>query len=129
MSELSDKALLCRELDAKPLMENDELALIYFQSERLTFATSVLPPGTRTNVDPGHPGAHEVAYCVRGEAVIELGQGEAEFVRLMAGDAVLIKEGIAHTAFNPGREQAQIVWAIAPSLGRPLVYEPTGLPG
>ena len=120
--DVPEKAVLCRQLEAKPLMENDELALIYFRSEKLTFVTSVLPPGSRSNVDPGHPNAHEVAYCVRGEVVIELGDGEGEFVRLLAGDAVLIKEGVPHTAFNAGREQAEVVWAAAPSLGRPLVY-------
>jgi oxalate decarboxylase/phosphoglucose isomerase-like protein (cupin superfamily) len=121
MSQPTQKGSLCRENDAKPLMENDELALIYFQSEKLTFSTSVLQPGTRSNVDPGHPGAHEVAYCVSGEVVLELGQGEADFVRLRAGDAFLINDGIAHTAFNPGADPAHVVWAAAPSLGRPLV--------
>jgi oxalate decarboxylase/phosphoglucose isomerase-like protein (cupin superfamily) len=119
---LTEKATLCREDHAHPLMENEELALIYFQSERLTFATSVLPPGARSNLDPGHPGAHEVAYCVSGELVLELGHGDGHFVRLKAGDAVLIHEGIAHTAFNPGAQPAEVVWAAAPGLGRPLVY-------
>lgn len=122
MSDVSDKATLCRELDARVLMENDELALVYFQSDKLTFATSVLPPGCRSNVDPGHEGAHEVAYCVSGEVVIELGSGEGDFVRLGPGDGLLIGEGVAHTVFNPGRDRAEMVWAVAPSLGRPLIY-------
>ncbi len=122
MSELSEKAVLCREAEARVLMENDEMALVYFQSEKITFATSVLPPGTRSNLDPGHAGAHEIAYCIRGEVVIEMGSGEGDFVHLRPGDAVLIKEGVAHTVFNPGAERAEMVWAAAPSLGRPLVY-------
>jgi uncharacterized protein YjlB len=73
-------------------------------------------------VDPGHPGAHEVAYCVSGELVLELGQREGDFVRLRAGDAFLIDEGVAHTAFNPGEHPAHVVWAAAPSLGRSLVH-------
>jgi uncharacterized RmlC-like cupin family protein len=114
---------LCRELEARPVMEYEELALVYFQTDKLLFATSFLPPGTRSGLDSGHPGSHEVAYCVAGEIVLELGEKREQAVRLMAGDAYLIEEGVPHTVYNAGREQAHVVWSVAPSLGRPLIAE------
>lgn len=123
MADEAVKAKTCRGWETKPLMEGDELAMIYFQSERLVVASSKLPPGGRSNRDPGHPGAHEVAYCISGEAVIEIGDREGEFVRLQAGDAVLIYEGVPHTAYNPTDELAELLWCAAPNLGRPLVHD------
>jgi quercetin dioxygenase-like cupin family protein len=119
----SDRKLgeVCRELDARPVMEYEELALVYFQTDKLLFATSFLPPGTRSGLDSGHPGAHEVAYCVAGEIVLELGENREEAVRLKAGDAYLIEEGVPHTVYNAGREHAHVTWSVAPSLGRPLI--------
>ncbi len=111
---------LRRELDAQPIMEYEEMALLYFRTDKLTFATSHLPPGTKSGYDPGHPGAHEVAYCAEGEVVLELGDEKQEAVRLTRGDAYLIGDGIPHTVYNAGREHAVVVWAAAPSLGREL---------
>jgi quercetin dioxygenase-like cupin family protein len=121
MNVETSHGVLCRELDARPLMENEELALVYFESDKLLFATSFLPPGTSSNLDSGHPGAHEVAFCTAGEVVLELGEARERSVRLTAGDAFLIEEGVPHTVYNAGREQAAMVWAVAPGLGRPLI--------
>jgi hypothetical protein len=41
----------------------------------------------------------------------------------MAGDAYLIGDGVPHTIYNPGAEQAYVVWSVAPSLARPLIAE------
>ena len=117
------KVKVCRESDAKPLMEGGELALIYFMSERIVFSWSAIPPGQSSTRDPGHAGAHEVVYCVRGEVVLEIGDGEGDFVRLAAGDAALIYEGVPHTAFNAGSELTEMIWATAPSLGRELIHD------
>lgn len=114
---------VCRRNEAKPLMEGGELALVYFMSDKLVFSTSVLPPGQKSNRDPGHTGAHEVVYCMSGEVVVEIGDGEGHFVRLSTGDAALIYEGVPHRAFNAGSEHAEMMWCAAPSLGRPLVHE------
>jgi uncharacterized RmlC-like cupin family protein len=114
---------VCRRLDAKPLMEGGELANVYFMSDKIVFSSSVLPPGQKSVRDPGHEGAHEVVYCMRGEIVIEIGDGKGHFVRLVEGDAALIYEGVPHTAYNAGAEPAEMIWAAAPSLGRPLVSE------
>lgn len=111
---------LRRQLDAQPIMEYEEMALVYFESDKLFFATSYLPPGTKSGFDPGHPGAHEVAYCIAGEVVLELGDEKEHAVRLMAGDAFLIEEGVAHTVYNAGKEQAIVSWSVAPGLNRPL---------
>lgn len=111
-----------RRWEAIPLMEGDELARFYFQSERIVLVASQLPPGCRSSHDPGHEGAHEVVYCVSGEVVVELGRGEGEFVHLHAGDAALIREGVPHTVYNPGAQLAEMIWCAAPSLGRSMVY-------
>lgn len=119
-TELTEFGALCREFDAEPIMEYEEMALVYFQTDKLFFATSHLPPGTKSGFDPGHAGAHEVAYCVSGEVVLELGSNKEKAVRLKAGDAYLINESVAHTVYNAGKEHAVVTWTTAPSLGRPL---------
>lgn len=119
-TELDEFGAICREIDAEPIMEYEEMALVYFQTDKLFFATSHLPPGTKSGFDPGHKGAHEVAYCVSGEIVLELGAEKEKAVRLRAGDAYLINEGVPHTVYNAGREHAVVTWTVAPSLGRDL---------
>jgi len=114
---------VCRRGDAKPLIEGGELALIYFMTDKLVFSASTIPPGQKSLRDPGHEGAQEVVFCTRGELVVEVGDGQANFIRLSTGDAALIYEGVPHTAYNAGSEPAEAVWCAAPSLGRPLVYE------
>jgi len=121
MSDPVRKVDVCRRVDARPLMEGAELANIYFMSDKIVFTASVLPAGQKSSRDPGHEGAHEVVYCMRGEAIIEIGEGDGHFIRLETGDAALIYEGVPHTAYNPGASPAELIWAVAPSLGRDLV--------
>ena len=109
--------------EVSPIVEGAELAWIYFDSGRIVLAASTLAPGARSTRDPGHPGAHEVGYCVSGRFVLEVGGSERRFVEVNAGDAVLIGDGIPHIVHNPGPEQAEMVWAAAPSLGRPIIYD------
>jgi mannose-6-phosphate isomerase-like protein (cupin superfamily) len=116
-----DRVTVCRATDARPLMEGGELALVYFMSDRLVFSSSILPVGQKSSRDSGHPGAHEVVYCVKGEVVIELSDNLGHFVRLKKGDAALIGDGVPHTAYNAGSKAAKLIWCAAPSLGRPLV--------
>ena len=123
MTAAERRSEVCRRWQAKPFMEGDEAVLIYFSSDRLVLATSTLAPGQKSSRDPGHAGAHEVVYCVRGEITLEIGDGDGEFLRLMAGDGALVREGVAHAVFNTGGETAEMVWCTAPSLGRPAVYE------
>jgi hypothetical protein len=117
------QAEVCRRWDAMPLVEGGELALIYFQTDKLVFSATTLLPGQKSIRDPGHQGAHEVVYCCRGEIVVEIGDGQGKFVRLAAGDAALIHDGVPHTTYNMASEVAELTWCAAPSLGRPLVYE------
>jgi uncharacterized RmlC-like cupin family protein len=111
---------LRREADAKIFMDGGEMVLRYFTTDKILFSASTLAPGEKSNRDAGHAGAHEIGYCEAGQFVIQFGDGDdREFVRVMAGDAILIDEGVPHTLFNPGPEQARMTWSIAPSLGRP----------
>lgn len=107
-----------RRVDAVPVVEGGETAFVYFVSERIAFSAAVLPPGERSSRDPGHPGAHEVVYCVRGR--VELEFDDIDTVVLDAGDAALIYEGVPHTVFNPGTQPTEMIWSAAPSLGRPI---------
>jgi uncharacterized RmlC-like cupin family protein len=101
-------------------MDGGEMVLRYFTTDKILFSASTLAPGERSNRDPGHAGAHEIGYCEAGQIVLQFGDGDdREFVRIGAGDAILIHESVPHTLFNPGPDQARVTWSIAPSLGRP----------
>jgi quercetin dioxygenase-like cupin family protein len=109
-----------READARIFMDGGEMVLRYFQTDKILFSASTLAPGQRSNRDAGHSGAHEIGYCEAGQIVIQFGDGpDREFVRIRPGDSILIHEGVPHTLFNPGPDQARVTWSIAPSLGRP----------
>jgi quercetin dioxygenase-like cupin family protein len=113
-----------RRAQATSVVEGGEHASVYFESARLAFATAVLPAGATSSRDPGHPGAHEVVYCVEGTFLLDLADGTSE-VQLAAGDAALIHEGVPHLVHNPGPDLAVMVWCAAPSLGRPAVPKPS----
>ncbi len=120
MAEPQPRYVLRREPDARIFMDGGEMVLRYFQTDKILFSASTLAPGERSNRDAGHSGAHEIGYCEAGQVVLQFGDGDdREFVRVRAGDAILIEEGVPHVVFNPGPEQARVTWSIAPSLGRP----------
>ncbi|MEU7838873.1 MULTISPECIES: cupin domain-containing protein [unclassified Nonomuraea] len=98
-------------------MEGDEFALKYFHSDRLVFAYSTMPPGGKSAFDPGHVGADEVVYVVKGQILIQIGD-KGDFVNLREGDAALIEDSVPHTVYNPGPAQAEMTWSTAPVLGR-----------
>jgi mannose-6-phosphate isomerase-like protein (cupin superfamily) len=105
------------------LREDDEVARVYFQSPRISFATAVLPPGGSSPVDPGHPDAHEVLYCAAGTVELHVGDPPRERIRLEAGDAVMIDDGVPHRVANPGDVVAELMWAAAPGWGRAVLPE------
>lgn len=119
----TDKRLVevCRQSEAIAVPEDDELARVYFQSPRVSFATAVLPPGGSSPVDPGHPDAHEVVLCAAGSVVLEIGQPVEQTITLEAGDAALIHDDVPHRVSNPGSSAAQLVWSAAPSWGRAVL--------
>jgi hypothetical protein len=83
------------------------MVLRYFQTDKILFSASTLAPGERSNRDPGHAGAHEIGYCEAGQLVLQFSDGDdREYVRIGAGDAILINEGVPHALFNPRAEQA-----------------------
>ena len=124
MAEPQSRYELRRENDAKVFMDGGEMVLRYFQTDKILFSLSTFAPGERSSRDAGHAGAHEIGYCEAGQVVLQFGDGdEREFVRIGAGDSILIHEGVPHIVFNPGPEQARVTWSIAPSLGRPQFAE------
>jgi mannose-6-phosphate isomerase-like protein (cupin superfamily) len=118
----TDRTLVdvCRLADALEVPEDDELARVYFQSPRVSFAVADLPAGGASPVDPGHLDAHEVLFCADGSVVLELGHPAEDTIVLVAGDAALIREGVPHRVRNDAAAPARVVWAAAPGWGRPV---------
>lgn len=117
---------VCRRDAARALMAGDEMAEMYFWTDRLVFSVSRIPPGGRSSRDPGHKGADEVCYVISGTLVIEFPSLQ-RWERVGAGDAIVIPEGQPHVAINPGDQTAVSVWATAPQLGYELA-DLTGVP-
>ncbi len=111
-----------RQRDAEPVLEGGELVRLYFDSGKLFFSVATILPGQRGMLDPGHEGAHEVAYVAKGRLVFEFPR-QKKWVELEAGDAVLIPEGEPHGVVNAGEEMAVVTWCVAPGLGRPQLSE------
>jgi mannose-6-phosphate isomerase-like protein (cupin superfamily) len=115
---------ICRKNDGKILTVKDEVVALHYWTDRLLFAVSEIPPGGRSTLDPGHRGADEVAYVIKGKIVVEFPDLDRN-ERLNAGDSILIPEGVSHTVINFGDEEAVSVWVTAPHLG----YEMSELTG
>ena len=114
---MTDEPQLVRRLDATALIEGDEFVRKYFHTERLVFAVSVLQPGQKSALDPGHAGADEVCYVVEGGIAVVF--PDSNLVReLEAGDGILIPDSVAHEIVGLGTEPAVMVWCTAPGLGR-----------
>jgi oxalate decarboxylase/phosphoglucose isomerase-like protein (cupin superfamily) len=113
MTELT----LIRQPDAKVLLEGNEFVRIYAHTDKLLFAVASIPAGLRGPLDPGHAGAHEVAYVIKGHFVFEFPNSH-KFIELREGDAVLIPEGEAHCPVNIGEELGVVSWSLAPHMGR-----------
>ena len=107
---------VCRRDQARTLMAGDEMACMYFWTDRLVFSISQIPPGGRSTRDPGHDGADEIAYVVKGTLVVEFPDLQ-RWERLAPGDAICIPQNEPHVAINPGDEVTVSVWATAPKLG------------
>lgn len=114
---------VCRGADAVEVPEADELARVYFQSARVSFAVADLPAGGASPVDPGHPQAHEVVFCSRGSIVLEVGDPVQQSITLQAGDAALLHDDVPHRVRNPSTDAAQLVWSAAPGWGRSVLPE------
>jgi len=104
-------ALLIRKRDARSFMEGPELCREYVRDAAMWFGTSVVPPGQRGEVDPGHGVSEEVFYCSEGHVLVYDGERHYE---LEAGDALHIPPGLPHTIINIGEIPATVVWAGAP---------------
>ena len=110
---------VCRRADVRILMSNDEMVAMHFWTDRLLFSVSHIPPGGRSNLDPGHKDADEIVYVIKGMLVIEF-PNLNRWERLLEGDSILIPQSEPHTVINPGSEEAVSVWSTAPHLGYEL---------
>jgi len=105
------RAAVVRQRDAKNFMEGAEHCREYVRDQFLWFGVSVVPPGQRGEVDPGHPGAEEVFFCAAGHVLIFDGE---HYDELEAGDALVIPPELPHTIVNIGEIPAVVIWAGAP---------------
>jgi oxalate decarboxylase/phosphoglucose isomerase-like protein (cupin superfamily) len=119
MSEESTVELtLVRQQEAEVFMEGGELVRLYAHTDKITFSVATIPPGQKGMLDPGHEGAHEVAYVIKGHLMFEFPDSK-KWLELRTGDAVIIPEGEAHSVINVGEETATVSWSLAPHMGRP----------
>jgi mannose-6-phosphate isomerase-like protein (cupin superfamily) len=107
-------ATVVRAADARSFQEGDELCREYLRERRMWFGTSTLRPGERGDIDPGHASSVEVFYCAQGHVLMNDGERDYE---LVAGDAVVVPEGLPHALTNIGDVTAVLVWAGAPGEG------------
>lgn len=113
---MTDAPRLVRRLDATALIEGDEFVRKYFHTKRLVFAVSVLQPGQRSALDPGHEDADEVCYVVEGSLAVIFPDADVVY-ELEQGDAILIPASAPHEALGLGTAPVVMVWSTAPGLG------------
>ncbi|MGD8458484.1 MAG: cupin domain-containing protein [Anaerolineales bacterium] len=99
--------------ETKVVMDEQEVVRFYFQTEKITFGTSLLKPGAVGGLDPGHEVADEVFYCAKGHVLCFFPENDT-YYELHAGDALLIPPATGHKLFNIGNEDALITWGCAP---------------
>jgi len=105
------QATVVRKRDATSFMEGVEHCREYVRDPYLWFGVSVVPPGQRGEVDPGHPASEEVFFCAVGHVLVHDGQ---RYYELEAGDALVIPPELPHTIVNVGEISATVIWAGAP---------------
>lgn len=105
------QAVVIRQADARNFMEGVEHCREYVRDATLWFGTSVVPPGQRGEVDPGHGVSEEVFFCAEGHVLVYDGK---RYYELGANDALLIPPGLTHTIVNIGETAATVVWSGAP---------------
>ncbi|MEM3941378.1 MAG: cupin domain-containing protein [Candidatus Bathyarchaeia archaeon] len=99
-----------RNLDAKSFMEGAEYCKLYIKNEAIVFGVSILHPGQRGEIDPGHENACEVFYVADGKVVCYI-PGENIYEELNEGDLIFIPPKKPHQLFNVGDKIARIIWA------------------
>ena len=115
------KLTLVRQQDAEIVMEGGEFVRVFANTGKIVFSVATLPAGQKGMLDPGHQGAHEVAYVIKGHIIAEFPdhKDNNKWLELWEGDAVIIPEGEAHCIINIGEETAVVSWSLAPDMGRP----------
>jgi mannose-6-phosphate isomerase-like protein (cupin superfamily) len=94
--------------EARSFMEGDEACREYARTPSFWMGTSRLPPGTAGDLDPGHTEHAEMFLVVSGCASISTGDAVYE---LGQGDALFIPPTVPHTLRNSGTTEAVLVWA------------------
>ena len=101
-----------RNHEAKSFMEGDEYCRLYVDAEKIVFGVSVLHPGRKGEVDPGHENAFEIFYVIKGKILCHI-PTEKYYGELNEGDAILIPPKKPHQLINVGDSIAIVSWSQA----------------
>lgn len=105
-----EKAEVIRKKDARRFVEGNEFCRCYLETENLTFGVSILHPGMRGEVDPGHKEEDELFYVAKGRVLLHL-PDEDTYEELDTGDAILIPPPRPHALINIGQTMAIVTWS------------------
>jgi mannose-6-phosphate isomerase-like protein (cupin superfamily) len=106
------KAKVIRKNETKNFMEGNEHCKLYIETDKIVFGVSILLPGMKGDVDPGHKDAFEIFYVARGKILCSL-PDEDLYEELEEGDAILIPPPRPHALINIGEETAIVIWSQA----------------
>ena len=109
---MSKEVKVIRAREAKSFMEGDEYCKLYLDYDKIMFGLSILHPGHKGSVDPGHENAFELFFVVKGKVVCHI-PDENIYEELNENDAILIPPKKAHQLINVGDTVAVITWSQA----------------
>lgn len=99
--------------DTDPSLWGNEVVRYFFQTDKITFGMSEVPPYMNGTVDTGHQDADEVFICAKGHVLCYFPE-EDKYYEMEQYDALLIPPSMGHQIFNIGPEEAVIFFACAP---------------
>jgi len=101
-----------RSFEANPIIEEDEYCKRYVDTDKIAFGISILHPGHRGPVDPGHENAFEIWYIIKGKVLCYI-PTDKDCKELNEGDAILLPPKKPHQPINVGDSIAIISWSQA----------------
>jgi mannose-6-phosphate isomerase-like protein (cupin superfamily) len=116
-TEIGNKAVKVGKNEVPVIMEDNECSRLYFWTDKIIFSVCTLLPGQSTPMDPGHKGAYEIIFCIKGEVVVHL-PDEDRYEKLDEDDALCLPDGAKHKAINVGESIAKLSWSLAPHMGQ-----------
>lgn len=110
MIKLEPAIKVIRKTETKNFMEGDEYCKLYIENENIVFGLSIIHPGQRGDVDPGHEDAYEAFYVIEGRILCFI-PSDKLYEELEEGDLILIPPKKPHQLINVGEKIAKVIWA------------------